>query len=74
MTKKEFDKMIDEMHRQGISDEDILTMFYRMYAEGRLSYDALILFADQLGYVPSPDFEKMSEKERKKAGFLKKED
>jgi hypothetical protein len=74
MTKQEFDAMIRDLHQQGMNDEDIVSMFYRMYADGRLSYDALILFADELGYAPSPDFEKMSEAERKIAGFVKKGD
>jgi hypothetical protein len=72
MTKKEFADMIDRLHKQGMKDEDILAMFYRMYAEGRLPYKALVLFADELGYVPSPEFDTMSDEERKKAGFEKK--
>jgi hypothetical protein len=72
MTKKEFHAMVGDLHRAGISDEKILEAFYLMYADGRLSYDAFCLFADELGYVPSPDFEKMSEAERKQAGFIKK--
>jgi len=74
MTKHEFDEMIRDLHKQGMRDEDILSMFYRMYADGRLSYDALTLFADELGYEPSPEFQSMNEEERKRAGFLKKGD
>jgi hypothetical protein len=72
MTKKQCDQLIRDLHHQGMSDEKILEAFYRMYADGRLTYDALVLFADRLGYVPSPAFETMSEGERKKAGFHKK--
>lgn len=74
MTKREFDQMILHLHQRGMKDEDILAMFYRMYAEEHISYDALLVFADRLGYLPSPTFEKMSEEERKVAGFRKKRD
>lgn len=74
MTKQGFMKMIADFHQQGMSDEMILSAFYAMYAEGRLPYEALLLFANELGYEPSPKFLSMSEEERKRAGFVKKGD
>lgn len=69
MTKQELDKIVGQLKSEGYSMDEVLAGFYKLFTEDKLSLDELEGIVNLLGYHLSDEFKKMSDDEKKKAGY-----
>lgn len=50
MDEKEFKMMVNEMHRQGMSDKDILMVMHEAFSRGKCTFEDFELMVNWLGY------------------------
>lgn len=58
MTKDEFDSMVAQMHKQGLSDDQIMRILYETYATKKCDLADYELMVNWLGYQLTDDFNK----------------
>ncbi len=66
MTKKEFDAMVKEMHRQGLSDDDVMQVLYEAFMTHKCSLEDYEVMVNWLGYTITDDFYKDHNIKKKK--------
>lgn len=73
MTREEFEAIIDEQHKNGLSDEDIFKAFCGMFIDGEAGVDreALEVIAEALGFEITEEAKAMSDEELKANIFEK---
>ena len=69
MTLKEFNDLIEEQRKKGLTDEDIFKVFAGMFVDGDLERDALIAIGKHLGFEITEEASKLSDDELRKAIF-----
>ena len=68
MTIEELQQGFEMLRADGYSDEDLLRISHRMYADGKIDLDTLETFCAILGYEFTEEFKNKSEEEKKKEG------
>lgn len=58
MTKKEFDLMVKQMHKQGLDNDKIMRILYETFATNKCSLEDYELMVNWLGYELTEDFYK----------------
>lgn len=66
MTLKDVIDSIEELRKQGNSDEDIAASFYMMFADKKIDINQFIALLEVLGYELSQEFLNLSEEEQRK--------
>ena len=66
MTLKDVLDSIEELRKQGNSDEDIAASFYMMFADKKIDINQFIALLEVLGYELSQEFLNLSEEEQRK--------
>ena len=69
MSIDEFEKAIEALKKEGLSDRQIVNSFYKMYQNDKITFEQLETFLDILGLCLSDEFINLSEKERKEYDF-----
>lgn len=69
MTLEELQGALEQLKKEGYTEEDMLKIFYLMYRDGKISLDSLRTITEVLGYEFTEDFENMSEKDKKTKGL-----
>jgi hypothetical protein len=62
MTKDEAIDVIEQLRKEGYSYEDILTICYQMYQDGKLSLSGLENMAKLCGYELTDNFKKKNKR------------
>ena len=70
MTINDAKSVIKELRNQGLSDEQIIVSFCKMFIDDKIDFNALNALVNLMGNHLSAELEKMSTKEQKK--YLKK--
>ncbi len=58
MTKKEFDEMVRQMHKQGLNDDNIMGILIETFETKKCDINDLELMVSWLGYHLTDDFYK----------------
>ena len=66
MTIEELQSAFEMLRADGYSDEDLLRISHRMYADGKIDLDTLETYCAVLGYEFTDEFKAKSEEEKKK--------
>lgn len=74
MTLEDAKEALEELKRNGQSDEDILKVLYLMYIDGTIRLEDLRTFTALLGYEFTDEFEAMSDEDKKTKGLTLKDD
>lgn len=69
MTVKEVEGAIAQLKAQGLSEQDILGCFYKLFQEDHIDVEELGALCAVLGYELSPDFLAMGEEDQKAKGY-----
>lgn len=67
---REYVDMVDKLRNQGLVDEEILEMFYRLYDEKKVTIDELGDLVKLVGYELEEEYYKQ-EKKKEQAAFIK---
>lgn len=67
MTKEEFDSLVEEQKRKGLSEEDIVKAFAIMFRDGTLDRKQFEACLNALGYELQGELKDMSDEELKEA-------
>lgn len=65
MTKKELDEVLEQLQRDGHSDEDIAASFYLMFSEKKINLEQFIALLAAIGYEVDDEFLQMSDDEKR---------
>lgn len=68
MTIDEAREALEDLKKEGNSDEDILKILYVMYQDDNITLSDLRAFTELLGYEFTEEFEAMSEEDKKTKG------
>ena len=74
MTRKETMEAIEELKKQGYTEDDMLLTFYAMFQEDKITLEQLGSLVELIGYELSEEFLNMSEKDQKTKGYENIED
>lgn len=74
MTIEEAKEALEELKKEGNSEEDILKILYVMYQDDAITLSDLRSFTELLGYEFTEEFEAMSDEDKKTKGFEKTDD
>ena len=69
MTKEEATKFFDEQKANGMSEEEILAVLYKMYQDDKIDLDQLEALCAVMGYEFTDEFKNMSEEDKKTKGI-----
>lgn len=69
MSFEELQGALDQLRRQGYTEDDMLKVFYLMYSDGKINLDSLRTITETLGYEFTEDFENMSYDDKKTKGL-----
>lgn len=69
MTIEEAKKALEQLKKEGYSDEDIVKTLYLMYANDKLRLSDLRTLTELMGYEFTEEFEAMSEEDKKQKDF-----
>lgn len=69
MTLEDAKEALEELKRNGQSDEDILKVLYLMYTDGTIRLEDLRTFTALLGYEFTDEFEALSDDDKKTNGL-----
>lgn len=69
MTLEDAKEALENLRRNGQSDEDILKVLYLMYTDGTIRLEDLRTFTALLGYEFTDEFEAMSDDDKKTNGL-----
>lgn len=69
MTLEELKEVIEGFKEEGYTEEEILEIFYLMYADGKMPLDDLRMMTEAMDYKFTEEFEAMSEEDKKKKGL-----
>lgn len=72
MTKEEFEQFIRGLHVKGWTDDNIVTMFAKMFHDKKISRNEFLGMLEALGYGLSEKLEKLSDDELREAVFKRK--
>ena len=67
MTINDVKKVIEQLRKEGNSDEQISYSFAMMFIDDKIPFEILEIFMKCLGYEITEDFSKLSLSEKKKA-------
>ena len=70
MTKNEAKQFFDGLKKKGYTDDDILSILYKMYQDDRLTLDQLEALCAVLGYEFTEEFKNMSLEDKKTKGVM----
>ena len=56
MDKQEFDTMVKQMHKQGLSDDDIMGVLYEAFSTHKCNLEDYEIMVNWLGYELTDDF------------------
>lgn len=74
MTRDEAIEAIETLKEQGETDQDIMSTFYRMFADDKLTLKEFSNLLNLLGYELSEEFLSMSPEEQKTSGWNEDDD
>ena len=74
MTRDEAIEAIETLKEQGETDQDIMSTFYRMFADDKLTLKEFSNLLNLLGYELSEEFLSMSPEEQKTSGWDEDDD
>lgn len=74
MTRDEAIEAIEKLKEQGETDQDIMSTFYRMFADDKLTLKEFSNLLNLLGYELSEEFLSMSPEEQKTSGWDEDDD
>lgn len=74
MTLDEAREALEDLKKEGNSDEDILKILYVMYQDYAITLSDLRAFTELLGYEFTEEFEAMSEEDKRTKGFERTDD
>ena len=74
MTVKEGRKMVEELRKEGLSDENIVAGFYQLFIDDVINVDQLGDLVQLVGWEITEEFKKLSPEEHKTMGWELKED
>lgn len=66
MTKKEFDRMVEQMHQQGLTDDNIMKILYDTFIQHKCDINDYEIMVNWLGYELTDDFYEAHGLKRKK--------
>lgn len=69
MTKKEAEKYFDELKSNGMDDDEILAILYKMFQDDRINLNQLEALCAVLGYELTEEFKNMSMEDKKSKGI-----
>lgn len=69
MTVKEAKEIIEELKKNGNTEEELVSAFYGMFTEDKITVDELQMFVSLLGYELSEEFLNMSPEDQKTKGW-----
>ena len=68
MKKKDAEEFFNNLKRNGMTDDEILAILYKMFQDDKISLDALEALCAVLGYELTEEFKKMSMEDKKTQG------
>lgn len=74
MTPEEAKSTIEELKQEGLSDEEILYSFYRLFQDGKITVEGLEGLVETLGWHLTEEFKAMSPEDQKTKGYEEIED
>ena len=74
MTVKEGRKMVEELRKEGLSDENIVAGFYQLFIDDVINIDQLGDLVQLVGWEITEEFKKLSPEEQKTMGWELEED
>ena len=74
MTIKEGRKMVEELRKEGLSDENIVAGFYQLFIDDVINVDQLGDLVQLVGWEITEEFKKLSPEEQKTMGWELEED
>ena len=74
MTVKEGRKMVEELRKEGLSDENIVAGFYQLFIDDVINIDQLGDLVKLVGWEITEEFKKLSPEEQKTMGWELEED
>lgn len=74
MTLDEAREALEDLKKEGNSDEDILKILYVMYQDDNITLSDLRAFTELLGYKFTEEFEAMSEEDKRTKGVVERTD
>lgn len=74
MTVKEGRKMVEELRKEGLSDENIVAGFYQLFIDDVINVDQLGDLVQLVGWEITEEFKKLSPEEQKTMGWELEED
>lgn len=74
MTLEEIKEAIEQLKQEGYTEDEILKIFYLMYADGGIPLEDLRILTEAMGYEFTEEFEAMSEEDKKTKGLKDKDE
>ncbi len=74
MTMEELKEFIEERKQEGYSEDEILKIFYMMYADDKITLNDLEVMGKAMGYEFTEEFKAMSDEDKKTKGLKNVED
>ena len=68
MKKKDAEEFFNNLKRNGMTDDEILAILYKMFQDDKISLDALEALCAVLGYELTEEFKNMSMEDKKTQG------
>ena len=68
MKKKDAEEFFNNLKRNGMTDDEILAILYKMFQDDKISLDALEALCAVLGYELTKEFKNMSMEDKKTQG------
>ena len=65
MKKKDAEEFFNNLKRNGMTDDQILAVLYKMFQDDKISLDALEALCAVLGYELTDEFKNMSMEDKK---------
>ncbi len=69
MTMEELKEFIEERKKEGYSEDEILKIFYMMYAADDITLNDLEVMGKAMGYEFTEEFKTMSDEDKKTKGL-----
>lgn len=69
MTPEEAKKMVEDLKQEGLSEEEILYSFYRLFQDDKITIEGLEGLVETLGWHLTEEFKKMSPEDQKTKGY-----
>lgn len=68
MTREEASKFFDEQKANGMSEDEILAVLYKMFQDDKIDLDQLEALCAVMGYELTEEFKNMSDEDKKTKG------